>query len=121
MLDALAYSLSVMVMGVAVSFFDGRIFNGFALLPPEQYQFLVTLMLALLYLCFAWSYLDLIPLMNLPIMGLTVGWIGFSWYLVSRHLQSPEAQEHLFSWTANHLILTGSFFTLLAIEGLLVS
>lgn len=117
-MDTLICASSVVAMGGAIRAFDGRILDGLAFLPDEQYRLLLGWILAILYLFLGWQYVELIQAIDTPIIGISVAWIGHSWWLIERHLKSVDAQEHTYAWMGNHLLMSGIFFLLLWLERL---
>ncbi|WP_218081426.1 hypothetical protein [Anthocerotibacter panamensis] len=117
-MEGLACTLAVMSLGGMVKYFDGRILHGLGLLPEEDYFAILGILLAVLYLGLAWSYFGLAGTLDGPTLGLTIGWIGLSWFLIARHLRTPEAADHILAWTGNHLLLTGCFYSFLTIKAL---
>lgn len=115
-MDTLIYGSYVVVFGGIIRAFDGRVLNGMAFLPNEQYRLLLSFLLGTLYLCLGWAYIELIQVIDAPSLGLSVAWIGLSWWLIEKHLKSPDAQDHAYAWTGNHLLLSGAFFLLLWLE-----
>ncbi|WP_287129128.1 hypothetical protein [Candidatus Cyanaurora vandensis] len=118
-MENLACTLAVLSLGGIVKYFDGRIVHGLGLLPQDDYFAVLGAILMILYLSLAWNYFGLAGNLDGPTVGLTVGWIGLSWYLIQRHLKHPDAPEHILDWTGNHLLLTGCFYSLLSIKTLL--
>jgi len=119
-MDTLIYGSYVVAIGGAIRAFDGRLLNGLALLPDEQYRLLLGWLLFVLYLCLGWGYMELIHDFDPPAIGISVAWIGMSWRLIKGHLESPDAQDHAYAWTGNHLLVSGAFFLLLWLERALV-
>jgi hypothetical protein len=117
-MDTLIYASSVVAMGGAIRAFDGRILNGMAFLPDEQYRLLLGWILGILYLFLSWQYVELIQAIDAPTIGISTAWIGHSWWLIERHLKSTDAQEHIYTWMGNHLLMSGVFFLLLWLERL---
>ncbi|MBC8123629.1 MAG: hypothetical protein H7Y22_17550 [Gemmatimonadaceae bacterium] len=115
-MDTLIYGSYVVIFGGIIRAFDGRVLNGMAFLPDEQYRLLLSFLLGTLYLCLGWAYIELIQVIDAPSLGLSVAWIGLSWWLIEKHLKSPDAQDHAYAWTGNHLLLSGAFFLLLWLE-----
>lgn len=115
-MDTLIYGSYVVAVGGAIRAFDGRILNAMAFLPDDQYRLLLGWLLAVVYACLGWGYIELIHDFDPQAIGLSVAWIGLSWWLIEKHLKSPDAQDHTYAWTGNHLLLSGAFFLLLWLE-----
>ncbi len=115
-METLIYGSYVVAIGGAIRAFDGRIINALALLPDDQYRPLLGWLLGVLYICLGWAYIELINVFDLPAIGISIAWIGLSWWLIEKHLKTPDAQDHTFAWTGNHLLLSGAFFMLLWLE-----
>ncbi|AGY58973.1 hypothetical protein [Gloeobacter kilaueensis] len=119
-METLIYGSYVVAIGGAIRAVDGRFLNALALLPDDQYRPLIGWLLAVIYLCLGWAYIELVHVFDAPAIGISVGWIGMSWYLIDRHLKSPDAQDHAYAWVGNHLLLSGAFFLLLWLERSLI-
>ncbi len=119
-MDGLVCTFAVITLGGMVKYFDGRIIHGMGLLPAEDYFTTLSIILTILYMSLAANYFDLAGILDRPTLALTIGWIGLSWWLIARHLRSPEAPEHILAWTGNHLLLAGCFYSLLQIKMILL-
>ncbi|BAC91950.1 hypothetical protein [Gloeobacter violaceus] len=115
-METLIYGSYVVAIGGAIRAIDGRIINALALLPDDQYRPLLGWLLGVLYICLGWAFTELVHIFDAPVIGLSVAWIGLSWWLIDRHLKDPDAQEHAYAWTGRHLMLSGAFFLLLWLE-----